>query len=131
MRSKLDPRTPSSPHPLVPTEPGEPQRELRRHPRLELPVRCWIVDEGHTVYLRLHDVSRGGLSVRAPVPFQPHRPVELTLELPSGETVRARGEVVWVKTDDPPAAGSGPKMGARFLEFLEGEEELYRMLGRA
>jgi hypothetical protein len=128
MRSKLDPRSPSQPQPIAPSE---PHRELRRHPRLELPVRCWIVDEKHTVYLRLHDLSRGGLSVRAPMSFTPHHLVDLTLELPGGQTVRARGEVVWVKPDAPPAAGSGPKMGARFLEFLEGEEDLYRVLGRA
>jgi hypothetical protein len=43
--------------------------------------------------------------------------------------VRAAGEVVWVRSGS--AGESGPRMGARFLEFLEGEEELYDLLGNA
>ncbi|HWE27165.1 MAG TPA: PilZ domain-containing protein, partial [Polyangia bacterium] len=48
-----------------------PDAEKRRHRRVEVGVRCWITNERHTVYLRLHDLSLGGLSVRAPVPFRP------------------------------------------------------------
>jgi hypothetical protein len=120
-------------HPMLesqasrPTAPPEPQKEQRRHPRFQLAVRCWITDGRHTLYLRVHDISRGGLSVRAPGPFAPSRKIEVGLELPGGRRVRARGEIVWVR---PPTAGeSGPRMGARFLEFVEGEEELYQLLG--
>ena len=112
-----------------PAAPSDPSREQRRHPRFELAVRCWITDARHTLYLRVHDISRGGLSVRAPVPFAPMGKVEVGLELPGGQRVRARGEIVWVRTAT--AAASGPRMGARFLEFVEGEEELYRLLGNA
>ena len=85
--------------------------------------------EAHGLLAASQSVARRPLGARADA-VRAAPPVELTLELPSGETVRARGEVVWVKPDNPPAGG-GPKMGARFLEFLEGEEELYRVLGRA
>ena len=124
MTPKLDPRNPEPPEP-----PKSPFSENRRHERRGLPVRCWIVDGRHTVYLRVHDVSAGGLSVRAPVPFHPAGPVEMRVELPGGTLVRARGEVVWVRPDGGEV--SGPRMGARFLEFLEGEEELYKAVGRA
>jgi hypothetical protein len=116
--------------PSAPKVPAEPPREQRRHPRFELAVRCWITDSRHTLYLRVHDISKGGLSVRAPVPFVPSGTIEVGLELPGGRRVRARGEVVWVRS----SAGeteSGPRMGARFLEFVEGEEELYKLLGNA
>jgi len=113
--------------PSAPRAPAEPPREQRRHPRFELAVRCWITDARHTLYLRVHDISRGGLSVRAPVPFRSHGPVEVRLELPGGVRVRARGEVVWVKSQ----TGSGARMGAKFLEFVEGEEDLYQLLGNA
>src|SRR2546423_9470106 len=113
--------------PNVPKMPAEPAREQRRHPRFELAVRCWITDARHTLYLRVHDISRGGLSVRAPVPFAPSGRIEVGLELPGGRRVRARGEVVWVRD----ATASGARMGARFLEFVEGEEELYQLLGNA
>jgi hypothetical protein len=123
---KLDPRQ----APTVHHTPPRPLNEQRRHPRVELPARCWIKDGDHTVYLRVHDVSCGGLSVRAPVPFRPSGTVEVRLELPNGHTVVARGEVVWVRPEGGEVAGQ-PRMGARFLEFLEGEEDLYDMLGRA
>ena len=106
-----------------------PTVEKRHDPRSALPARCWIVDGQHTVYLRVHDVSMGGLSVRAPVPFQAAGPVEIRLELPGGQLVRIKGEVVWTRPDGGEV--SGPRMGARFLEFLEGQEALYKLLGNA
>jgi PilZ domain len=115
--------------PSAPRAQADPPREQRRHPRFELAVRCWIMDSRHTLYLRVHDISRGGLSVRAPVPFAPAGRIEVGLELPGGQRVRARGEVVWVRTTT--TQESGPRMGARFLEFVEGEEELYQLLGNA
>jgi hypothetical protein len=99
----------------------------RRHPRLPLPVRCWIFDGKHTVYLRVHDLSLGGLSVRAPVPFIASTQVELKLELPGNRHVRARGQVVWVRH----GAEAGPLMGARFVEFFDGQSELERLFDRA
>src|SRR5689334_23221006 len=110
---KLDPRLP-----VVPEPPKLPYSEHRRHRRHELPARCWLVDEGHTLYLRIHDVSAGGLSVRAPVPFHPLETLDMRLELPGGPVVRVRGQVVWVRPGGGEA--SGPRMGARFLEFVEG-----------
>ena len=112
---------------------GPHQPEKRRHRRVELGVRCWLTNDRHTVYLRLHDLSMGGLSVRAPVPFAPSGRVEVGLELPGGRKVRAHGEIVWVKrrAPDATAAGLGPLMGARFVEFTEGESELNTLLGHA
>ena len=115
--------------PSAPRVPADPPREQRRHPRFELAVRCWITDARHTLYLRVHDISRGGLSVRAPVPFAPSGQIEVGLELPGGGRVRARGEVVWVRSSS--VTESGPRMGAKFLEFVEGEEDLYKLLGNA
>jgi hypothetical protein len=106
-----------------------PSLELRRHRRLEVLVRCWIIDPRYTVYLRLHDLSRGGLSVRAPVPFAPASHIDVNLDLPSGARLRARCEVVWVRSGE--AGQSGPRMGARFVEFVEGEDHLYALLDAA
>lgn len=116
--------------PSAPKVPAEPHQEQRRHPRLELAVRCWITDSRHTLYLRVHDISKGGLSVRAPVPFAAAGKIEVGLELPGGRRLRARGEVVWVRTSTGETE-SGPRMGARFLEFVEGEEEFYELLGNS
>jgi hypothetical protein len=98
--------------------------EKRRHPRQQHAIRCWIGDGSHTLYVRLHDISLSGLSVRAPVPFQPSGEVELSIELPDHNRVRARAEIVWTRN----GPGSGPRMGARFIEILEGEEDLKALL---
>jgi hypothetical protein len=99
----------------------------RRHPRHALHVRCWIHDGRHTLYMRVHDVSAGGLSLSAPVPFAADSEVQLTLELPAGQRLRARGRIVWVRAP----GSSGPRMGARFLEIFEGEQHLYKLLSVA
>jgi hypothetical protein len=112
-----------------PADKPRPPVEKRRHPRLETGLRCWIGSTRHTLYVQLHDVSLGGLSVRAPVPFPPATTIEVGLELPGGRRLRARGQVVWVRGE--PAPESGARMGARFLEFIEGEDELETVLGNA
>jgi hypothetical protein len=115
-----------TPQPKPADKTPPPDVEKRRYPRLETGLRCWIGSQRHTLYVRLHDVSRGGLSVRARVPFIPATTIEVGLELPGGSRLRARGEVVWVR--DEPAPDSGAHMGARFVEFLEGEGELDAVL---
>ena len=108
-------------------------KEKRRHPRRPLAVRCWIGDGRHTLYARVHDVSLGGLSIRAPVPFSPDAELELTL-IVGGEigasqkaAIRARGRVVWVRQARLAGHPTGPRMGAEFLRFVEGED-LLRLL---
>ena len=103
---------------------GIPARNTRRHPRIRVAARCWIGDGRRTVYMRIYDLSRGGLSVGAPVPFAPADAVELRLELPGGRTARARGEIVWVRRSREMGEDEGARMGARFVEWLAGQEAL-------
>ena len=112
---------------------GVPANNTRKHPRVQLAARCWIGDGRRTVYMRVYDLSMGGLSVHAPVPFAPADPVELRLELPGGRTARARGEIVWVRPASglSGSMGAGARMGARFVEWLAGEQELSHLLPRA
>jgi hypothetical protein len=109
--------------------PPAPAVEHRRWPRHRLSMRCWLTGRGHTRYLRLHDLSLGGLSVRAPMPFRRAGKLEVVIELGAGRVLKARGEVVWVRERLPGLRQ--PSMGARFLEFLEGETELEALLDAA
>ena len=123
--------------------------EKRRFPRRPLSLRCWMGDGTHTLYVRLHDVSLGGLSVRAPVPFSPSTKLELALVISGGYladplgtiAIRAHGRVVWVRPADGPrhlphrtpiaarrGLTSGSRMGAEFVAFTEGEELLRRLV---
>jgi hypothetical protein len=94
-----------------------PQDNRRKHPRVRIAARCWIVGGRHTLYVRIHDISRGGLSVRAPVPFRPNEKLDLRLELPGGRQISAEAVVVWTRTELP--TPSGPRMGARFVLFRD------------
>ena len=92
---------------------GETQR--RQYPRRPTTAHCWITDPYHTAYLRMQDISLGGLSVGALLPFPTESEIEVRIELPFGRQVRARGYVVWRKD---------MRLGARFLEILEGQGDL-------
>ena len=119
--------------PLLVPEAPPAFAEKRHHPRRQLAVRCWMGDGQHTVYARVHDVSMGGLSIRAPVAFASNVELELTLVLPvlddsqPGGTVavRARGRVVWVRERE-----GGPRMGAAFTDLYAGKPALHRLIGR-
>ncbi len=102
-----------APAPAEGSGPSGTQR--RQHPRHLTTARCWISDSVHTAYLRMHDISLGGLSVGAPLPFAPNSEIEVRIELPFGREVRARGCVVWRKE---------MRLGARFVEILAGQSEL-------
>jgi hypothetical protein len=128
MTPKLDLRPTQAKRSAGGTRP-KPSHEQRRHPRVALPARCWLVGGEHTAYLPVHDLSRGGLSVRAPLPFSPADVLELQLELPGGRLLRARGQVCWVKTERQDSAR--PRLGARFVELYEGAADLDRVLGQA
>ena len=106
--------------------PEPPVNNRRRFPRLQLPLRCWLIGGSHTMYLRVHDVSRDGLSVRAPVPFHPADQLTVRLELADGINVEARAEVVWTRAVAEGA--TGPRMGARFVEVSKGKAALHEAL---
>lgn len=101
--------------PLTDAVPAPDYREKRRHVRRQLGVRCWMADGASTLYARVHDVSTGGLSIRAPVAFRPGTQLELSLVVGSTIAARAIGRVVWVS-----ARAGGARMGAEFVRFEHG-----------
>ena len=126
--------------PMPPLEPPvDGWAEKRRFPRHQLAVRCWIRDAQTTLYARVHDVSLGGLSIRAPIAFAPKAELELAIVLPGDPAnptgllaIRARGRVVWVRASQGDGPGPGvPRMGAEFLDFIDGEQTLRRLIGSA
>lgn len=126
--------------PIPPLDPPpDGWAEKRRFPRRQLAVRCWIRDGQSTLYARVHDVSLGGLSIRAPIAFAPKAELELAIVLPGDPSkpgglvaIRARGRVVWVRAQQSAGPGPGvPRMGAEFLDFIDGEQALRRLIGTA
>ena len=87
--------------------------ERRRHLRQRIFERAWFDGEARAVYTRIHDISRGGLSVRGAMPFEDGEALTVTLG-----GLRVRAEVSW--RNERPVAGTG----FRFVEVLDGEDEL-------
>lgn len=80
------------------------------------------------LYTQIRNISRGGLAVPGPVPFQEGEEVSVRI---LGDDRRrdmvARSRVVWCKGPDDDTAVKG--MGAEFLEITAGAQLLDRILG--
>jgi len=87
--------------------------ERRRHLRLPTHRRALFDTRERAVFTKLHDISQGGLSVRAPMPFRHGEELVVTLG-----GVRVRVQVQWAN------AQPGGGMGFRIVEVLDGGEEL-------
>ncbi|HEY3354801.1 MAG TPA: PilZ domain-containing protein [Polyangia bacterium] len=97
--------------------------ERRKHTRYPSQLRCWLRGPARQVYVRLRDISRGGLGLRAPTTFPRGEVAEVLVEDPRrGVALRARGEVVWTHPDPDHPDHTGT--GIRFLEVTEGLELL-------
>jgi hypothetical protein len=92
--------------------------ERRRHRRRRSFERAWFDSKTRAVYVRLWDISRGGVSVRGAMPFSDGETLTVTLG-----GVRVRAEVSW--RSERPVAGTG----FRFVEVLDGEDELIALTG--
>jgi Tfp pilus assembly protein PilZ len=95
----------------------------RKFERFPTNLRCWLRARGRTVYVRLRDISRGGVGLRTSTNFSRGDHAELVLEQTRPPaTMHARAEVVWSHPDpeNPDHAGTG----LRFVEIVEGESLL-------
>jgi Tfp pilus assembly protein PilZ len=98
---------------------------LRKHVRsaVELPVT--VYDSTNSVdgliEFDTHDLSAGGAFVRSDLLFEVGEELGLTIGLPDGNKVRARGRVVRVarETGDEGVAG----MGIEFIELLDADRD--------
>jgi PilZ domain-containing protein len=90
--------------------------ERRRQPRQRIHARAWFDTSDRSVYTRLHDIGPGGLSVRSSMPFRDGEHLVVTVG-----AARVRVQVRW--SSGRPRAG----MGFRFVEVLDGEDELHAL----
>jgi hypothetical protein len=97
--------------------------ERRRFRRVGSGLRCWLRGQSRTVYVRLRDLSHGGIGICAPTTFQRGDAAEVLVEdAHHARSLRAHAEVAWSHpdTDNPGHSGTG----VRFLEVIEGRELL-------
>jgi Tfp pilus assembly protein PilZ len=97
--------------------------ERRKHPRFPSQLHCWLRGPARQVYVRLRDLSLGGVALRAPTTFVRGDQAEVVVEDPHrGINLRARGEVVWTHPDPEHPEHTGT--GVRFVQILAGAELL-------
>ena len=97
--------------------------ERRRYRRFPSGLKCWLTCEARLVYVRLRDLSRGGLGLRAPTNFAAGDAAEAIVEDPARQqSLRARCEIVWSHPDEDHPDHTGT--GVRFVEILDGTDVL-------
>lgn len=95
--------------------------EQRAHPRLEVPLRCWLDDGDVPRFASMRDVSMQGARVQTACPPEAGSFVIVRFKLgESSPEVEARARVVWS------SAGFRGRAGVLGLSFhdLAGEDEL-------
>ena len=95
-----------------------PPTQRRKHPRVLIKAHSWVRYGMQTVYLRVRDLSRGGIGLVTPMPFYPAGEVEFEIEFPGGRAMVARGEVMWAQTQPD------LRIGARFTKIIKGQDVL-------
>jgi len=80
------------------------------------------------LYTQIRNISRGGLAVPGPVPFQEGEEVSVRiLGADRRKDVVARSRVIWCKGQEEDTGVRG--MGAEFLEITSGSRLLNQILG--
>jgi len=97
------------------------QQTIDRDPRVRFkhPVRVVPIGGPPRAYRVLaSNLSKDGMSLRMPTPFDTGTKVALSLEAGGRVLPFAQGEVVWRDLDDKKAPGRGAGFGVRFTGFL-------------
>lgn len=116
-------RTDASPAPVTATPPPPPPQaaprgaERRQFVRHDVQVSVDFASE-HNFYTGLsNDLSEGGLFI-ATIDILPiGAPIDLTLTLPGGHAIQARGQVRWVRDYNDNTPEVAPGMGVQFTQL--------------
>lgn len=112
---------------------GSPQgdnggRDRRRSHRILSNIRCWITGAKSALYTQIRNISRGGLAVPGPVPFQEGEEISVRIMgADRRQDLVAKSRVVWCKGQEEDTGVRG--MGAEFLEITAGGKLLDQILG--
>lgn len=97
---------------------SDARAEQRKDERVVLEVDVGLLSESNFYTGLAEDVSSGGVFVSTTTPLPPGTNVTLFFVLGGGRTVKAEGQVRWLRS---PASGKTPGMGVAFTRL--GDEE--------
>jgi uncharacterized protein (TIGR02266 family) len=106
------------PEPAPQTARLYPETEHRRDTRVIVEVDVGLLSDSNFYTGLAQDVSRGGVFVSTPEPLPPGTAILLFFVLSGGRTLKAEGEVRWLRS---PATSASPGMGVAFTAL--GDEE--------
>jgi type IV pilus assembly protein PilZ len=96
-------------------------KKARKEPRVPLSVKVWYrTPDGKHFESLTEGIGGGGLFIESSTQFPPGTEIEVEFSLPDKPTerLRAKGEVVWVRTK-PERYTFFPGMGVKFTEIPE------------
>jgi type IV pilus assembly protein PilZ len=97
-------------------------RENRVDHRVPVQLLVDYHSNGNYLFDFCRDLGVGGVFIQTTTPLAKGSNVDLTFTIPdSKETLRARGEVIWVQGAS--VSGSSPGMGVQFREFNTAQRE--------
>jgi len=100
--------------------------ENRKHERYPSRLRCWCESENITLYVRIANLSEGGLFLQTNTPMEAGRRTLLRLSGRDVREVMAEAVVVWNR---PQRQEKGPPgMGLKFEELDSGALALLRRI---
>lgn len=91
--------------------PGGP--ESRRTPRRVYSRPIGVLNRGVYQVARGHQLSEGGMLISTTESLKVHERVVVTLVMPGGDNVVARGEIIYMN----PGEGGRPHYGVKFTEL--------------
>ncbi|MFZ5471906.1 MAG: TIGR02266 family protein [Myxococcota bacterium] len=99
--------------------------ENRRHKRVLSRLRCWCEGQNVTLFVRIGDLSEGGLFLRTSTPLERGTKALLRFQVGEAAEVETRATVMWARGD---GEEQPPGMGLQFEELAPGTRELIRRL---
>jgi uncharacterized protein (TIGR02266 family) len=107
--------------PSLPT-PAKSESERRIHRRIQVDLDVTLSSEHNFFTGFVQNISEGGLFIATHEYLDVGSELDVTFRLPSGQEVRTRSRVQWIREYNPDNGEVSPGMGVRFLDISSGDQ---------
>jgi len=99
--------------------------ESRDDHRIPINLLVDYRSEGHYLFDFCKDLGTGGVFIQTKTPLPKGSTIELTFTIPdSKETLKTKGEIIWVQESGSQRGDQTPGMGVQFHQFNEDQRRV-------